>query len=86
MDNKGDFMEGEDITKTETIKDFIERLNKLRDILLDYSSKHSSVLVVCHWWVVKYLTSTNQEQILSGASFYGDGINLENGGMTLFTL
>ncbi len=61
-------------------------VSKLRDILTDYSSKHHSVLLVCHWWVVKYLTSTNHEEILNGESYYGDGVDLENCGMTTLDL
>ena len=86
MTNKSDFMDGEDTSKQESPQELMERLGKLRAILTDYTSKHQSVLLVCHWWVVKYLTSTNHKEILSGESYYGDGVNLDNCGMTTLDL
>ncbi len=75
---QSDFMEGENFSKEETPREFLKRVNKLRETLLEYCSEYDKVLLVTHKWVVRFLTSTNKEEIQNGLCMEGNGITLHN--------
>ncbi len=83
---KSDFFEGEDFETLEPAADFVERMEKLKELLRGYCGEHDRVLVICHWWVAKFITSTNQQEIISGESRLGNGLRLENCEMTTLEL
>ncbi len=74
---KGDFFEGENFQEVEPLPQFVLRVKKLTDILKRHCEKHERVVLVCHWWIGKILTSTDHEEIINGRS-EGNGIILKN--------
>ena len=74
---KGDFFEGENFQNVELLPEFVLRVKKLIEILKGRCEKYQKVVLVCHWWIGKILTSTDHEEIIQGSS-EGNGIILKN--------
>ena len=61
MRDKGDFLEGEDFTRQETIEEFISRMKKLKFFLKQYCKTNINVLLICHYWVMASLLTTEMD-------------------------
>ena len=83
--DKSDFFPCEEM-KTESIEELIQRVQRLKTDLQSYRKTYTRILVVGHWWIFKFLTSTNCDDVLSGKCMTGNGVNMKNCEMTKVTL
>ncbi len=71
-----DFRLDEEIIQ-ETFVEFMQRVLKLKEMILDFCKSHEKVLVLCHDNVIRALTATNVEDVLKNNA-KPNGVFLEN--------
>ena len=62
MNTKYNFLKGEEIIR-ESKEEFVKRMDKLEEMLLDLSKSYKEILVVCHAFVVRYLVKRAMEEL-----------------------
>ena len=71
-----DFLMDEEVVP-ESLEEFVQRVLKLKEMILDFCKTYDKVLVLCHDNVIRGLTSSNVEDVLKN-NVKPDGKFLEN--------
>ncbi len=62
-----DFLPNEEVV-LETNAEFMQRMLKLKETLLDLFKSHQKILYICHGGVIKALTATNVDDVLKNGT------------------